>query len=241
MYKMNKRINVVFLNEIHETIKERKFILSLLVNILIFTIIGFVIDYSVAPENSFIATIILILYPIFSMWILSFPFIQEKFWNVKLINGFQSLLTLPITLKEIWLGKVSAIFVLSYPSTAAVATILSLAYYLTLGINPLTTLPLTIWFWIFILMPMLIMVYISIASWMALKFNNPRIIDILQYTSIIIFILAFIGSGKLNQMIINFHLHDWAIILVATLIIGIIMGIIYFLVSKTKKEDVICS
>ncbi len=119
------------------------------------------------------------MYPILSMWILSFPFIQEKFWNVKIINGFQPLLTLPITIKEIWTGKIAAIFVLSYPSTASITIFLIIAYYLTMGVNPLFSLPLTIWIFIFILGPLLIMVYNLIASWMALRFDNPRIIDIL--------------------------------------------------------------
>ena len=38
---MNKQIKVVFLKEITETLKDRKFILSTIVNILIFTVMGF--------------------------------------------------------------------------------------------------------------------------------------------------------------------------------------------------------
>ena len=128
---MNNQIKVVFLKEIRETLKDRKFILSTILNVMIFAVLGFVIDYSLDVSSKFIAGIIIILYPSFSMWILSFPFIQEKFWNVKLINGFQSLLTLPITLQDIWFGKIAAIFVLSYPSTALIALILALAYFLT--------------------------------------------------------------------------------------------------------------
>jgi|GEM_PF-3578558 len=236
---MNKQIKVIFMKEIKESIKDRKLILSIIINVLIFTVIGFVIDYSLAPGNSFVATIIIILYPIFSMWILSFPFIQEKFWNVKLVNGFQPLLTLPITLKEIWLGKISAIFFLSYPSTMVVSIVLSLAYYLSLGINPIVTIPFTTWIWIFLLGPLLIMVYNIIASWIALKFSNPRVIDILQYTSVVIFIFAFIGAGKVNQMIIKFHINDWALIIMGILIIALFACTIYFLIGNLKKEEVL--
>jgi hypothetical protein len=236
---MNKQIKAIFIKEIKESLKDRKLILSIIINILIFTVMGFSIDYSLAPENSFLASIIIILYPVFSMWILSFPFIQEKFWNVKIVNGFQPLLTLPITLKEIWLGKISAIFVLSYPSTVIIGIILSLAYYLTLGINPLITIPFTIWIWIFVLGPLLIIVYNLIASWMALRFNNARVIDILQYTSVIIFIFAFVGAGKINQMIIDLHFNDWAMILIGMLIMGLFASIIYYLISNLKKEKVI--
>ena len=151
---MNNQIKVVFLKEMRETLKDRKFILSTIINIMIFTVMGFGIDYSLDVRSKFIAGIIIILYPSFSMWILSFPLIQEKFWNVKLVNGFQSLLTLPITLRDIWFGKIAAIFVLSYPSTALIAIILAFAYFLTVGLNPFITIPLTIWIFILIIGPL---------------------------------------------------------------------------------------
>lgn len=236
---MNKQIKVVFLKEIKETLKDRNFILSTMVNILIFTIMGFLVDYSLEINGKFIASIIIILYPSFSMWILSFPFIQEKFWNVKRVNGFQSLLTLPITLQDIWVGKIGAIFLLSYPSTALIAIILSIAYFLTVGLNPLISVPLTLWIFIFIFGPLLIMVYNSIVSGITLKFNNPRIIDILQYISIVIFIFIFISYNKLTNVFIILHFTHWTLIFGGILIIGIITNIIYPLITSLKKENVI--
>ena len=191
------------------------------------------------PGSSFVAGLIIILYPSFSMWILSFPFIQEKFWNVKLVNGFQSLLTLPITLQDIWFGKIAAIFVLSYPSTALIAIILAVAYYLTVGLNPFLTIPLTIWILILIIGPLLIMVYNSIASWIILKFSNPRIIDILLYISIFIFIFVFISYSTLSNLFNILHLTDWTMIIGGIFIIGIITSIIYHLITNLKKENVI--
>jgi hypothetical protein len=236
---MNNQIKVVFLKEIRETFKDRKFILSTIVNVMIFAVLGFVIDYSLDVSSKFVAGIIIILYPSFSMWILSFLFIQEKFWNVKLINGFQSLLTLPITLWSIWLGKIAAIFVLSYPSTALIAIILALAYFLTVGLNPFITIPLTIWIFSLIIGPILIILYNSIASWIILKFSNPRLIDILQYISIVIFILIFIGYNTLSNLFIILHLTDWTLIIGGIFIIGIITGIIYRLITNLKKENFI--
>ena len=200
---------------------------------------GFCIDYSLTSGNSFVAGLIIILYPSFSMWILSFPFIQEKFWNVKLVNGFQSLLTLPITLRDIWFGKIAAIFVLSYPSTALIASILAVAYYLAVGLNPFLTIPLTTWIFILIIGPLLIMVYNSIASWIILKFSNPRIIDILQYISIFIFIFVFISYSTLSNLLNILHFTDWTLIIGGIFIIGIITSIIYHLITNLKKENVI--
>ena len=206
---------------------------------MIFTVMGFCIDYSLTSGSSFVAGLIIILYPSFSMWILSFPFIQEKFWNVKLVNGFQSLLTLPITLRDIWFGKIAAIFVLSYPSTALIAIILAVAYFLTVGLNPFITIPLTTWIFILIIGPLLIMVYNSIASWIILKFSNPRIIDILQYISIVIFIFIFISYSTLSNLFNILHFTDWTLIIGGIFIIGIITSIIYHLITNLKKENVI--
>ena len=206
---------------------------------MIFTVIGFSIDYSLTSRSSFVAGLIIILYPSFSMWILSFPLIQEKFWNVKLVNGFQSLLTLPITLQDIWFGKIAAIFVLSYPSTALIAIILAAAYYLTVGLNPFLTIPLTIWIFILIIGPLLIMVYNSIASWIILKFSNPRIIDILLYISIFIFIFVFISYSTLSNLFNILHLTGWTMVIGRIFILGIITSIIYHLINNLKKENVI--
>jgi len=236
---MNNQIKVVFLKEIRETLKDRKFIISTIINIMIFTVMGFCIDYSLSSGNSFVAGLIIILYPSFSMWLLSFPLILEKFMNVKLVNGFQSLLILPITLRDIWFGKIAAIFVLSYPSTALIAIILAAAYYLTVGLNPFLTIPLTIWILILITGPLLIMVYNSIASWIILKFSNPRIIDILLYISIFIFIFVFISCGTLSNLFSILHLTYWTLIIGGIFILGIITSIIYQLITNLKRENVI--
>lgn len=236
---MNKQIKIVFLKELKETIKDRKFILSTVINITIFSLMGFGIDYSIGVGSKSIAGVIIILYPLLSMWILSFPFIQEKFWNVKIVNGFQSLLTLPITIREIWTGKIASIFILSYPSTALIAIILTIAYNLSMGENPLISIPLTIWIFIFILGPSLIMVYNLIASWIALRFDNPRIIDILQYTTVIIFIFAFIGTKSLTNLFYYFNFTDWEMVIGVILIIGVVSFIINQLTKNLKKENII--
>ena len=236
---MKQQIKVVLLKEIKETLKDNKFIMSMMLNIIIFSVMGFGIDYFVGKSEIFIASLCIIMYPPLSMWILSFPFIQEKFWNEKLLHGFQPLLTLPITLKTIWLGKLIAIFLITYPSTALIAIILSIIYYLCIGINPFFTLPLTMWILVFILIPLTIMIYNSLASWMALRFNSPRIIDFLQYTAIGIFIFLFIGANKIVDIITALHFTDWALIIGGLIILVTVMGIIFYLVNNLKKENII--
>jgi hypothetical protein len=236
---MNTKFNVVLVKEIKDGLNDKKFIMSMLLNIIIFSVIGYGIDYLVSPEGLLVPILTLILYPPLSMWILSFPFIQEKFWNEKLLHGFQPLLTLPINLKTIWVGKLAAIFVLTYPSTAIIITSLSIAYYLCLGINPFLTLPLILWISVFILIPTIVMIYNAVATLIALKFSNQRIIDLLQYITIGIFALLFVGTNKIINILVALHLTDWILVLGGFLVSILIMGIVFYFVNNLSKEDAI--
>lgn len=236
---MNSQIKVVFLMEIKESLKENLFIQSTIINILIFAVIGFIIYYLLAYGNRSLAILSIILYPLISMLILSFLLIHQKFWNIKLVNGFQSLLTLPITLREIWIGKITAILVLSYPSTALIAIILSIAYFLSLRINPFIAIPLTLWIFVFIIGPLLIMAYNLINSWIILRFDNTKLIDILQFITLFIIIFSFIGTDKIKELVNNFHFTDWTMIIGGIFIIGMITSIIYHLINNLEKEKII--
>lgn len=230
------KTNVVLVKEIKDGLKDKKFIMSMMLNIIIFSVMGFGIDYLVGKEEILVPIFTLILYPPLSMWILSFPFIQEKFWNEKLIHGFQPLLTLPITLKIIWVGKLAAIFILTYPSTALIIILLSTAYYLCLGVNPFLSLPLIFWVSVFILIPLIVMIYNAVATLMALRFSNQRIIDVLQYITIGIFILLFVGANKIISIVNVLHLTDWILLTGGFLFSILLLGIIFHLVNNLNKE-----
>ena len=235
---MKKQIEIVFLKEIKDSLKKREFIISFVTIILLFTFIGFGIDYFL-DNNSNIAEIVIILTPIFSMWMLSFSLIQEKFWNIKINNGFGRLLTLPVTIQDIWVGKIASIFVLCYPSCVLIVLILAAAYYLTLGSNPSTTIPVTTWIFIFIIGPLIIMVYNLISSWTILRFNNPRIIDIIQYIPLAIFISILVFYTKFSKLVVILNLTDETMIIGCIFIFGIITTITYHLIINLKKEDVV--
>lgn len=108
-----------------------------------------------------------------------------------------------------------------------------------MGVNPLISIPLTIWIFIFILGPLLIMVYNLIASWIALRFDNPRVMDILQYTTVIIFIFAFIASESLTNLFYYLNFTEWTMIIGLILIIVIVSFIINLLTNSLREEYII--
>lgn len=137
---MQSPLNTLILKEIKEVIFRKDYLFTMVLNIIVFLVVGFLFISStydvISLQNLFIeATFIMI--PPFAMWIMSFPYIQEKFNDQKILKEFDSLLTTPISIKSIWAGKMATIFLLSYP-----IAIIVILMYLTLwnyfgGINPL--------------------------------------------------------------------------------------------------------
>lgn len=236
---INKQIRTVILVEIKESIRNSEFIISNILNVLIFTVIGLCIANFLDNTGKLIAYTIIILSTTFSISILSLTLLIEKFWKIKIGGGFYPLLTLPLSLKHIWFGKIISIFILTYPSAAMLAVILITTYSVNFGLNPFIILPLTSWILIFIITPLFSMVYNLIASWIILKFNNPRIIEILQYIPIAIFIFLLISYSTLSEHVIIVNLTHWTMIIRVVFIIGIISIIMYYLIINLRKENVL--
>lgn len=237
-----EKIKIILSKEVQESIKNIHFKISVIINILIFTGAGFFIIHSnnnLGPIGLFASKIGLLMFPAFSMWLLGFPFIQEKFWNEKVVKGFQSMLTLPVSLKDIWLGKILAIFLLSYPFTFLISVILIVIYFIITGLNPINTFSLSLWLLIFLVGPFTIMIYNVIASWITLRFDNPRTIDLLQYISIGIVLIGFISINKVAALYQNLHLNNIILILGFILILSVGIGIINYLFSNLDKEKAI--
>lgn len=228
---MNNQIKAIFFKEIKETLTERKFVLLNMTIIMLFTVIGFLIDYY---SKGHISYLIIILSPL-SMWILSFPLIKEKFINIKDSKGFHSLLSLPLSLQKIWIGKITAIFILSYPSTALITVILTKECFL-IGQNPFNTIPQTVWLLIFIIGPIMIMIYNSIISGIALRFDNLNI-QLIHELSLIFFILIIFSNNALSKLYESLYSMDWTII-VGISITGMI-SIMYCVTYYLSKEKVI--
>jgi ABC-type Na+ efflux pump permease subunit len=54
------------------------------------------------------------LIPFFCIWLLGFQFIRESVYREKVTKVIETLLATPCSLKEIWLAKTIAIFLISY-------------------------------------------------------------------------------------------------------------------------------
>lgn len=112
-------------------------------------------------------------HPPFAMWILSFPFIQEKFGDEKLLRRFESLLATPISLPNLWAGKIFSIFLLSYPIIILVVILFSLTWYFLTGLNPILILSIPVWLMVLLISPMLPMIYTAFSSWSILDLTIP--------------------------------------------------------------------
>jgi hypothetical protein len=231
---MRSKVKTIMLKEIKQLI-DKKFILSLIFGIIFFPFAFIQLTKNNSTESIFIGKILIIMTPSFYMFLLSFPFIQKRFFYVKIRNGFQSLLTLPITLKEILVGKIVAIMVVSYPPTILMFIILSTIYFTKTGINLIAN-PADLLFSL-IIGPLAITTYNAMNSWIALKFGDPRIVDFLIYATAA---CVFLCGGILSMLPENsFSVNISSICLIVGVITIVFMLITIFLISNLKKEKVI--
>ncbi len=115
---MNTQLKVLLLKEVKEVWSRRDYLFSFILNTFIFLGVGYIfVTQSAHAEamRKLFMELTFIMIPPFAMWILSFPFIQEKFGDEKLVRKFEALLTTPISLTTLWAGKMISIFLLSYP------------------------------------------------------------------------------------------------------------------------------
>lgn len=238
---MQSPLNTLISKEIKEIVFRKDYLFTLFLNIVVFLIVGFIFissTYDVASlQNLFIqATFIMI--PPFAMWIMSFPYIQEKFNDQKILKEFDSLLTTPISIKSIWAGKMTTIFSLSYP-----IAIIVILMYLTLwnffgGINPLSIMSTPVWLMILVIAPLVPMAYAAFSSWSILRFKHPRLMEVLNFFAIGIAVLVFISSGKVINSIAGGQLIDWTTLSYSALILLVAFGLVYMLVQKLDKEKI---
>ena len=177
------------------------------------------------------------LLPSFGMWVLMMPMIVEKFNNEKLTKLFEVILTAPVSLYTLWLGKLISLFLLNYIA-AILITLIAIFMWIRAGINPLQFLPYTIWIVGLIIMPMYLMGYTAFSGWSVLRFSQPKTSEILNLLGIIAFVLTFLNSDKIIKIIFNGEIINNFVIISLTTGIIIIFSIIYTLVSRLNKEKV---
>lgn len=238
---MNNQFKAVVSKEVKEVLLRKDYLLTLLLNTIIFLGVGYIFTTQQASSESMeklFMEITFIIIPPFAMWILSFPFIQEKFGDEKLLRRFESLLTTPISLPKLWAGKIFSIFLLSYPIIILIIILFSLIWYFLTGLNSVLTLSIPVWLMALFISPMLPMIYAAFSSWSILRFNHPRLMEALNFFAIGLSVLIFLSSGKIVESIASGHIVNWIILCYS--IIGIVSAafLVIFLIYKLNKEKV---
>ncbi len=238
---MQFAVNALILKEIKEVVFRKDYLFTLILNIIVFLVVGFIFISStyevVSLQNLFIEAIFIMIPP-FAMWIMSFPYIQEKFNDQKILKEFDSLLTTPISIKSIWASKMITIFLLSYPIAIIVILMYLILWNFFGGINPLSIISPPVWLTILVIAPLVPMVYAAFSSWSILRFKHPRLMEVLNFFAIGIAVLLFISSGKIINNVASGQLIDWTTLAYSALALLVAFGLVYILVGKLDKEKI---
>ncbi|MDR2873561.1 MAG: hypothetical protein LBV42_02270 [Methanobrevibacter sp.] len=226
-----KTVKTIFKKEFKEDI-DLKYMKKTLFILFFFPIIILIVGTSEYRGNEL--GNILSLFPIMLFYSFSIQPLQRKFFEVKMMNGFQPLLALPITLKEIWFGKILSIFASTYLLMIMAEVLSLIAGVIKFGTIVLTSFTLKMVFLMLLWCPMIISTIIIIISWIALRFKDIRTIDYLNM-SIFIFIMAFVYSiPRFNSLLNGLDMNT---LIIFVLLIAILIDMVfYYLISKIRKE-----
>jgi hypothetical protein len=187
-----------------------------------------------------------------------------KFNNEIMLDKLQPLIPLPMSLKEIFLGKYLSIVILSFFYIVIVSVISKLIslffFYGTLRLNLILIISSMLLF-------IILQIYFAINALLSLKYKNKYITIIFQFASFIIIILLIIFGiisgiilknneffNLLNQNIISSNVSTnilsaipdhifWLILsgigLISGIIIVILLSIMIYLLNNLNKEKII--
>jgi len=238
---MNNQLRAVVSKEVKEVWLRKDYLITLLLNTCIFLGVGYIFTTQQVQSESIrklFMEITFIIIPPFAMWILSFPFIQEKFGDEKLLRRFESLLTTPISLPKLWAGKLFSIFLLSYPIIILVVILFSFTWYFLTGLNSILILSIPAWLMVLLISPMLPMIYTAFSSWSILRFNHPRLMEALNVFAIGLSVLVFLSSGTIVESIASGHVVNWLILGYSSIELVLAALLVLFLIYKLDKEKV---
>lgn len=237
---MNPQINAVVLKEVKEVTGRRDYVFTIILNIVMFSAIGcfFARTYDVVSLRNLFLEMTFLIMPSFAMYIVSVPFIKEKFGDEKILRRFEALLTVPVSLKTLWVGKMISIFLLSYPVVIAVVLIFSAAWNFLGGLNPFLIMSYAEWVMTILIVPMVPVAYSAFSSWSVLRFTHPKLIEILNLFAVGIAVLVFMGSGHILRLVATGHLVNWLIVVCSAFIVVLVFGLILLMINRLDKEKI---
>lgn len=237
---MSPQLKSIFLKEVNEVFGRKDYLLNIIINIVIFLGAGYVLVVGSTTGNiqKLFMELSIMVVPSFAMFLVGFPFIQEKFDNEKLIRRFEAILTTPISIRTVWFGKIASIFLLSYPVVIFIIILFILIWNILNGLNPVLILSAPVWVMALVIIPSLPMLYAGFSSWSVLRFTHPKLMQTLQFLGVGAFLLVFIGSGKFIRSIVGVHIVNWSIVVYSSLGIMVAFCLLLFLIYKLDKEKV---
>jgi len=236
---MNQQLKSIILKEVNEVIRRKDYMFTMSLNIAIFLVVGFIFSqYDTEALKNLFMGFTFIVAPPFAMFIVSFPFIREKFGDEKLIRKFEAILTTPISIKTVWAGKIASIFLLSYPAAILIVVMFSFIWTFLGGLNPFSALSAPVWIMALIITPLFPMIYAGLASWSILRFTHPKLIQILQFFAIGVFLFVFMTSGRFIRSIAGSQIVNWPIVAYSAVGIIAAASLVIFLINRLDKEKV---
>lgn len=236
---MNPQLKSIILKEVKEVCVRKDYLFTLILNIILFLGVGYIFSqYEVESLKKLFMEFTFIVAPPFAMWIVGFPFIREKFGDEKLVRRFEAVLTTPVSLKTVWAGKITSLFLLSYPAGILIVVMFLFTWNCLGGLNPILILSAPVWIMALIITPALPMIYAGFASWSILRFTHPKLIQILQFLGIGGFLLVFLTSGRVIRSINSDQIVNWPVVVFSFLGLAVLTGLILVLMNRLDKETV---
>ncbi|MDR2545320.1 MAG: hypothetical protein LBD03_07275 [Methanobrevibacter sp.] len=224
---MFANVKKFFLKEVKEALNDKQLMKTLLIYFAIGILISLVITFSDNDQNLrniYLCKIIILGFMGYLFYLIFNMMVTNRFMNDSIENMFNPLLSLPISLKEVCLGKLLAVICISYPLTILTLIIISTFYYL-LGIFNITQSSSMFFFILFLLIPLIITTYYSLCVWLYLLFKNKNILVVSNMCGMLCLILVPLLSKQLfpnfdfSNLLQNMDLNIFNIIFVAIIII----------------------
>ncbi|MEN6551550.1 MAG: hypothetical protein ABFC34_01550 [Methanobacterium sp.] len=176
---MNAQLKTIILKEASIVWRNRKYATLVLFNLGMVLMIGYVyssINYGNEMVNVFSIKLIYIVIPSIAVWMTGVTLSQTMFYDEKILGIFGNILAAPVSITKLWLGKICALTLLTYPLVFLGVCVLSIFFWLK-GIS--VYLSLGDWILISCIIPIFSLIYIMFSSWLMLRFSQDNMVTVL--------------------------------------------------------------
>ncbi|OEC84487.1 MULTISPECIES: hypothetical protein [Methanobacterium] len=183
---MNTQLKTIILKEASIAWRNSKYITLVLFTLGMVLMMGYVYstqNYGNEMVNFLSIKLCYIIIPSIAVWMTGVTLSQSMFYDEKILGIFGSILAAPISITKLWVGKICALTLLTYPLVFLGVGVLSIFFWFK-GIS--VYLSLGDWILILCIIPLFSLIYIMLSSWLLLRFSQDNMITVL--------LLAGLGS-----------------------------------------------